>query len=88
MESKTFVAIQYGGYYGERCVANGYMKQGDAAVIEYKQFMKFMNENVVTRPVFVTPYYSVAVEVARDLNNSANEIELQRQLKEWVNSRA
>jgi hypothetical protein len=50
--------------------------------------MKFMNTRSVTRPVFVTPYYGVAVEVARDLNESANEIELQRHLAEWVNARA
>lgn len=88
MKSKTFVAIQYGGYYGQRCAELGYMKQGECAVIEYGQFMRFINMNEITRPVFVTPYYSVAVEVARDLNESANEIELQRHLKEWVNSRA
>lgn len=87
MKSKTFVAIQYGGYYGQACLARGYINAGDSCVIEYSQFAQFMNEGVVTRPVFSTPHYSVAIEVARDLNDSANEIELAQHLKEWVNAR-
>jgi hypothetical protein len=88
MKSKTFIPIQSGGYFGDACIREGFMKSGESAVIEYDQFMKFMNTRSVTRPVFVTPYYGVAVEVARDLNDSANEIELQRHLAEWVNTRA
>lgn len=88
MKSKTFIPIQSGGYFGDACIREGFMKSGESAVIEYDQFMKFMNTRQVTRPVFVTPYYGVAVEVARDLNDSANEIELQRHLAEWVNTRA
>lgn len=87
MKSKTFVAIQYGGYYGQACFERGYINAGDSCVIEYNQFAQFMNQGVVTRPVFTTPHYSVAVEVARDLNDSANEVELQQSLKEWVMNR-
>ena len=87
MQDKTFVAIQSGGYYGARCIELGFMKSGESAVIEYKQFIRFMNNTEITRPVFVSPYYGVCVEVARDLNESANELELRRHLKEWVNAR-
>ena len=88
MKSKTFVAIQSGGYFGDACIRVGYMKSGESAVIEYDQFIKFMNTRSVTRPVFVTPYYGVAVQVAKDLNESASEIELERHLAEWVDTRA
>lgn len=88
MKEKTFIAIQSGGYFGDACIRQGFMKSGESAVIEYSQFIKFMNLREVSRPVFVTPYYSVAVEVARDLNESASQIELERHLQEWVNARA
>lgn len=88
MLDKTFIAIQSGGYFGNACIENGYMKSGDSAVIEYNQFIKFMNTRTVTQPIFVTPYYGVAVQVAKDLNASASEIELERHLAEWVNARA
>lgn len=84
---KTYVAIQYGGYYGQRCAELGYINVGECCVIEYSQFMRFMNQGEVTRPMFTSRQYGVCVEVARDLNESANEIELQRHLKEWVNAR-
>lgn len=87
MQDKTFIAVQSGGYFGDACIKNGYMKSGESAVIEYDQFVKFMNARVVTKPMFVTPYYGVAVQVAKDLNESASEIELERHLAEWVNAR-
>lgn len=87
MESKTYIAIQSGGYFGDACIRNGFLKSGESCVIEYNQFIKFMNERTVTRPLFASPHYGVCVQVARDLNESASEIELERHLKEWVNAR-
>lgn len=87
MESKTYIAIQSGGYFGDACIRNNFMKSGESAVIEYGQFVKFMNHREVTRPLFVSPHYGVCVQVARDLNESASEIELERQLAEWVAAR-
>lgn len=88
MTEKTFIAIQQGGHFGNACIREGYITYNESCVIEYQQFIDFMNYNKVTRPVFVSRYYGVCVEVARDLNNSASEIELERHLKEWVNARA
>lgn len=88
MKDKTYIAIQSGGHFGDACIRVGYMKSGESAVIDYDQFIKFMNLGQVTRPMFVTPYYGVAVQVAKDLNASASEIELERHLAEWVNARA
>jgi hypothetical protein len=74
--TETWIAIQSGGYFGDACVAKGYMKSTDSAVIGYKQFMEFMNGSQVTMPVFVSPDYAVCISVAKELNDSASVIEL------------
>lgn len=88
MKDKTYIAIQSGGYYGDAAKQAGYMKAGECAVIEYSQFTKFMNARSVTRPLFTSTYYGVCVQVAKDLNECASEIELERHLAEWVAARA
>ena len=88
MENNTFIAIQSGGFFGEACVRAGYMTADDCAVIDYKSFMLFMNEGKVSKPVFVSPKYSVCIDAARALNESARAIELEHELAEWVNNRA
>lgn len=84
MKDKTYIAIQSGGYFGQACIRAGYLKENQSCVIEYGQFVTFMNENRATRPMFVSDYYGVCVQVARDLNESASEIQLQEHLREWV----
>jgi hypothetical protein len=85
--SKTYIAVQSGGYWGNACQRNGFLKSGESCVIEYQQFQTFMNTGKVSRPMFSSTHYAVCVQVAKDLNESANEIELQRQLAEWVAAR-
>ena len=88
MEGKTYIAVQSGGYWGNACIKQGFMKSGDSCVIEYEQFQKFMNTGSVSRPMFVSQHYKACVDVARELNESARAIELERELAEWVNNRA
>lgn len=87
MSDKTYIAVQSGGYWGDACQRAGLLKSGESCVIEYKQFMTFMNTRQVSQPMFVSNKYGVCVEVARELNESASEVELQRTLREWVNAR-
>jgi len=88
MARNTFIAIQSGGHFGEACVRAGYMTETDCAIIDWQQFMKFMNNNEVSRPVFVSPKYKVCVDLARELNESATQIYLEQDLAEWVANRA
>lgn len=67
----TYIAIQSGGYYGEACVRMGYCNAGQSMVIEYRQFINFMNDNHVRRPIFVTDEYRLAIDMAKQLNESA-----------------
>lgn len=76
----TYIAIQSGGYYSDACIRKGYMTTGDCAVIEYSQFAKFMNEGEATRPMFTSVEYSVCIQVAKELNDSASQIAM----KEYV----
>lgn len=88
MEDKTYIAIQQGGHYGNACQRKYWMTANDSAVIEYGQFIKFINEGEVTQPIFISPYYTVCVAVARELNESARAIQTERELAEWVKNRA
>jgi hypothetical protein len=74
--SKTYIAVQSGGYYAYYAKEEGFMKSGECAVIEHSQFIKFMNTRKVTRPMFVSPHYGVCIQVAKELNESASAIEL------------
>lgn len=71
MATKNYIALQSGGYYGEAAQRNNYVKAGQSMVIEYQQFIRFMNDNVVTPPIFVTDDYGVAINIAKQLNESA-----------------
>jgi hypothetical protein len=71
----TYIAIQQGGYFGQACIRAGYMKADESCVIEFRQFTKFMNEGEITRPLFISTFYGVCVDVARKLNQSAFEIQ-------------
>lgn len=88
MEEKTYVAIQRGGHYSNACQRRYWMTVDDCAVIEYGQFIKFINTGEATQPVFVSPHYGVCRDVARELNESASAIHTQRELAEWVANRA
>jgi hypothetical protein len=71
MKDYTYIAIQSGGYYGESAQRQGWVNAGQSMVIEFKQFTKFMNEGEVTKPMFVTDDYSIAIAMAKQLNESA-----------------
>ena len=85
--SKTYIAVQSGGYWGDACQKAGFLKSGESCVIEYQQFQTFMNTGKVSQPMFASSHYKVCVEVAKELNESADEIEFRKHLAEWVNSR-
>lgn len=76
----TYVAIQTGGLFNEACVREGYMKADDCAVIEMSQFMRFINDGEVSRPLFVSTQYSVCLETAEQLNDSARRVLLLKSL--------
>lgn len=84
MAEDSWIAIQRSGYYTEACIRKGYMTEGQSAVIGYKQFIDFMNGGEVTRPVFVSMIYTVCLEVAGELNDSALAINH----KKWVEENA
>ena len=67
----NYIALQSGGYYGEASQRMGYCNAGQSMVIEYRQFISFMNDGHVRKPIFVTDDYSVAIDMAKQLNDSA-----------------
>lgn len=71
MKDYNYIALQAGGYYGEASQRHGWVNAGQSMVIEYQQFMKFMNDGLVTQPIFVTDEYSLAIDMAKQLNESA-----------------
>ena len=66
--------MQSGGYYGEAAQRLGYVKAGQSYVISFKQFTDYMNDGIVTTPVFVTDNYGVAIDTCRQLNDSIRDI--------------
>jgi hypothetical protein len=70
MEQLTYIALQTGGYYYDACLRAGFCNPGESCVIEYKQFMKYVNESEVSRPVFVSLDYGKCLDVARQLQDS------------------
>jgi hypothetical protein len=70
-EQFNYIALQSGGYYGEACQRRGWVNAGQSMVIEYKQFIRFMNDNMATKPIFITDEYSIAIDMAKQLNDSA-----------------
>jgi hypothetical protein len=75
-EVNSFIACQSGGYYGDACRKKEWINSGQAFVIDWKSFKKFMDTGVVTKPVFITDSYGLAISAAKELNNSATQIEL------------
>jgi hypothetical protein len=75
-EANSFIACQSGGYYADACRKKDYIKSGQAFVIDWKSFKKFMDTGVVTMPVFITDSYGAAITAAKELNESATQIEL------------
>jgi hypothetical protein len=71
MREFNYIALQSGGYYGEAAQRHDWVNAGQSMVIEYQQFIKFMNDGVVTQPIFVTDEYSLAIDMAKQLNESA-----------------
>lgn len=67
----TYIALQSGGFYGDASVRRGYCKSGQSMVIEYRQFINFMNGNHIRQPIFVTDEYRLAIDMAKQLNESA-----------------
>lgn len=78
----TYLAVQSGGHFNDACIRKGYIKPEDCCVIEWQQFIKFMNEGEVTRPMFASPQYGVCLEVAKELNESASQIASQEYVAE------
>jgi len=71
LTDKTYIAIQSGGFYGEAAQRHGWANAGQSMVIEFQQFTKFMNDGLVTQPIFVTDDYGIAIDMAKQLNDSA-----------------
>jgi hypothetical protein len=75
-EGNSFIACQSGGFYADACRRKDWIQSGQAFVIDWKSFKKFMDTGVVTMPVFITDSYGVAITAAKELNESATQIEL------------
>jgi hypothetical protein len=71
MKEFNYIALQSGGHYGNACQQKYWVTGGQSMVIEYGQFIKFMNDGEVTKPIFVTDEYSLAIDMAKQLNESA-----------------
>lgn len=66
----TWVAVLNGGHYCRACIDKGFIKENESIVIKYKHFIRFINGEGVTMPSFISPYYEVCRQVAKDLNAS------------------
>ena len=64
------IALQSGGYFYDACLRIGYLKEGESCVIEYQQFVRYMNKQELTKPLFNSPSYEVCIKVAKELNES------------------
>ena len=67
----NYITIQSGGYFYDACLRKGFINEGDSCVIEFRQFMKFMNEDEVTRPLFNSSSYAICIDMAKSMNESA-----------------
>lgn len=71
MEKKTYIAIQRSGHYSNACQRRYWMTEKDCGVIEYGQFIKFLNEGEATQPVFISTDYKACLNKAQELNEKA-----------------
>ena len=76
----SYIALQSGGYYGERCISKGWIKEGQSFVVSYIQFIDYMNKDVITAPIFISDSYGVCIEASKALNESASHIEMKKYL--------
>ena len=79
-EGNSFIACQGGGYYGDACRKKDWIKSGQSFVIDWKSFKKFMDTGVATMPVFVSDSYGVAIQTAKELNESASHLNMKAML--------
>lgn len=70
MEQLTYIALQTGGYYYDACIRKGFCNPGESCVVEYKQFMKYVNKNEVSRPIFTSLDYKECLDVARKMQEA------------------
>lgn len=82
--TNSFIACQSGGYYGDACVSKGWISSGQCFVIDWRMFQKFMNAGIPTRPVFISDSYKLCIEMAKELNNSATEIQMKEMVEEYI----
>lgn len=67
-EANSFIACQAGGHYGDSCRDKGYIQSGQAFIIDWKSFKKFMDMGITNKPIFVFDSYGEAVAKAKELN--------------------
>ena len=83
-DTNSFIACQSGGYYGDACVSKGWIKSGQCFVISWKMFQKFMNTGVATTPVFISDSYNIAIDAAKELNDSASHLQMQKVVEQYL----
>jgi hypothetical protein len=83
MSDNSFIACQSGGYYGDACIRKGWINSGQCFVIDWRMFQKFMNSGIVTRPIFISDSYKVCMDMAKQLNDTATEIQLKEMTEQY-----
>jgi hypothetical protein len=81
--TNSFIACQSGGYYGDACVRKDWIGSGQSFVIDWRMFQKFMNIGVASRPIFISDSYKLCIEMAKQLNDSATEIQMKEMVEEY-----
>ena len=81
MSDNSFIACQSGGYYGDACIRQGWIYSGQCFVIDWRMFQKFMNAGIVTRPIFISDSYKVCMDMAKQLNDTASEIQMEKYIQ-------
>lgn len=71
MKDRHYIAIQRSGHYSNACQRRYWMTQNDCGVIEYGQFIRFINEGEATPPIFISTDYKACLEKAQELNEKA-----------------
>jgi len=82
-ETNSYIACQSGGYYGDACVSKGWIKTGQCFVISWRMFQDFMNTGVATVPVFISDSYTIAIDAAKELNDSASHLQMKKMVEEY-----
>ena len=82
--TNSFIACQSGGYYGDACVSKGWISSGQCFVSDWKMFQKFMHAGIPTRPVFISDSYKLCIDLAKELNDSATEIQMKEMVEEYL----